>query len=76
MSDERGEPIKVFGATQDVTSFVTWISSNAGIATISNVQGGRGVATAVAAVLMVATLSLMALSQWLLRRMQRLEGSA
>jgi putative spermidine/putrescine transport system permease protein len=33
-------------------------------------------ASASGVVLMVATLSLMALSQWLLRRMQRLEGSA
>lgn len=34
---------------QDLTTSVTWSSSNSGIATISNTQGAKGLATAVAA---------------------------
>jgi hypothetical protein len=37
------------GSTQDLTQSVTWTSSAAAIATISNVDGSRGSATAVAA---------------------------
>jgi YVTN family beta-propeller protein len=36
-------------ATRDLTTSVTWSSSDAGIATISNSQGTKGLATAVAA---------------------------
>src|SRR5262249_40387329 len=33
-------------STQDLTTFVTWASSNAGVASISNAAGSNGVATA------------------------------
>jgi uncharacterized protein YjdB len=36
------------GSTADLTSSVTWVSSNQGVATISNAVGSHGVATAVA----------------------------
>jgi hypothetical protein len=37
------------GSSQDLTPSATWLSSNPAIATISNAQGGRGLATAMTA---------------------------
>jgi hypothetical protein len=37
------------GSTQDLTDTATWSSSNAGVSTISNAAGSKGLATAVAA---------------------------
>lgn len=47
------------GSTQDITTTVTWASSNASLATISNAAGSKGVATGVAqgSVTITATLS-------------------